>query len=114
MTAVVNPTTLSFVPATQNADGTALDPKTVTGVRIGIGSTSGSYTKSVEDTNLTVGSDGKATYPVAALGLSAGTWFVALFTDVSVGGSAVESIASNEVSIAIVPTPNPPTAFTAA
>lgn len=114
MTAVVNPTTLSFVPATQNVDGTPLDPATVTGVRIGIGTTSGSYTKSIEDTNLAVGSDGKATYPVSGLGLTAGTWFVALFTDVSVGGNAIESVASNEVSIAIVPTPNPPSALSAA
>lgn len=114
MTAVVNPKTLSFTPAMQNTDGTALDPATVTGVRIGIGAASGTYTKSIEDTDLTVDSSGRATYPVSSLGLTAGTYFVALFTDVSVGGNAVESVPSNEVQIAIVPQPNPPTAASAA
>lgn len=104
-TVPTNPTNINFPIPTTYVDGSPLPPSDITGIKISVGAASGQYTKSVEDTALTVGPDGLCHYPIAQLGLGQGTWFAALFTDVK---SGLESAASNEVSFVIATIPNPP------
>lgn len=102
-----------FTLPTTNVDGSALAPADITGIKIGVGTVSGTYTKFVEDTALTPDATGQVSYDIAGLGLAPGTYFAALYTDALSQGVAEESVASAEVTFTIAPlpvAPNPPTA----
>jgi|SRR6185312_6092679 len=110
-------TNIIFTLPTANTDGTALPTSAITGIKVGVGTVSGKYTKFVEDTTLTPDANGQCTFPISALGLGPGTYFVALQTDSVSQGVAEESVPSNEVSFVIPPppsVPNPPSAVSVA
>lgn len=114
---MTTPTNIVFTLPTANTDGTSLPVSAITGIKVGVGTVSGKYTKFVEDTTLNPDANGQCTYPIANLGLSPGTYFVALFTDSVSQGVAEESSASGEVSFTIPPAPsvpNPPSAVSVA
>lgn len=98
-----NPTKVVFTPATTNTDGSALDPATVTGVKVQILDSAGNV--GVNDTV----APGVAEYVLPKL--KAGTYSVVLYTDATSNGDAVESVGSTPVSFSISePVPNPPSA----
>lgn len=104
----VNPTNLNFQLPTTYADGTQLNTADIQDIAILVGNTQGGpYPKTVQDTDLTPDANGFCHYPIAKLGLSAGTWFAVTETEMK---SGVDSAVSSEVGFVVAPIPNPPQA----
>lgn len=110
---MANPTKVVFTLATTNADGSAFDVSTLTGVKLNILDSNGNVgISSVIGTaslNLDANGNGSIALPT---NLGSGKYSVSLFTEVVSQGVAEESAGSTPVPFAIAQpvVPNPPTA----
>jgi len=110
MTVPTNPAGLSFTAPVLYTDGSTMPANEVTSFDYGYGTTSGSYSRIVNDTSMkTVGGKIAALIPTD---LATGTWFAAARSRTKDGAVAAWG---NEVSFAVAPkTPAPITDFSIA
>lgn len=108
-----NPTKVVFTLPTTNADGTALDPANVTGVKLQILDSNNNVGVSTVVDKASLNLDAANSGFIVLPQLPSGSYSVVLFTEAVSQGVAVESVASPGVPfvIAVPSIPNPPTAI---